>query len=78
MAYDPGLLTDSTGDGSSGSTDVSLETQQKMKETYYNGSTPCVECGLMLNPAEALYAAEGRCATCNRRKQSNVLKGRMA
>jgi hypothetical protein len=78
MINDPGLLTDSTGDGMPGATDVSLETQQKMKKTYYNGSRPCVECGLTLNPAEALYALKGKCPNCSRRAQHQHLKGKMA
>jgi len=77
MAYDPGLLTDATGDGMSGATDVSLETQQKLKKTYYNGSKPCVDCGLTMNPAEALFS-NGYCPNCTRRKQTNIVKGGMA
>jgi hypothetical protein len=49
MAKDPGLLTDSTGEGMVGAYDVSLETQQDLKKTYYNGSKPCIECGLSMN-----------------------------
>jgi hypothetical protein len=40
---DPGLFTDSTGEGMAGSIDVSLESQQKLKETLYNGSKGCTE-----------------------------------
>jgi hypothetical protein len=77
MNNDPGLLTDSTGEGMSGANDVSLETQQDLKKTYYNGSKPCIECGLSMNPVEALYS-KGTCPNCTRRKQAKLVKGRMA
>lgn len=77
MVNDPGLLTDSTGEGMAGEYDVSLETQQKLKETYYNGSKPCIECGLTMNPVEALHS-NGTCPNCKRRKQAKLVKGRMA
>lgn len=77
MAKDPGLLTDSTGEGMAGSEDVSLETQQNLKETYYNGSKPCIECGLSMNPVEALHSGD-TCPNCKRRKQAKLVKGRMA
>lgn len=78
MAKDPGLLTDSTGEGMAGMSDVSLETQQELKKTYYNGSKPCVECGLTMNPVEALHSTGGLCPQCKRRKSANLVKGRMA
>ena len=37
MSTDPGLFTDSTGEGMVGSTDVSLETQKDLANTIYNG-----------------------------------------
>jgi predicted RNA-binding Zn-ribbon protein involved in translation (DUF1610 family) len=76
MAYDPGLLTDSTGEGMAGAEDVSLETQQKLKETYYNGSKPCISCGLTLNPVQALTSEH--CPSCARKKKVNLVKNRMA
>lgn len=72
---DPGLMTDSTGDGESGSHDVSLVTQQNMKKTYYNGSKPCLDCGLMLDPYNALH--NQYCPGCNNRKASKLVKNRM-
>jgi hypothetical protein len=77
MAKDPGLLTDSTGEGMAGMSDVSLDTQQDLKKTYYNGSKPCIECGLTMNPVEALHS-NGLCPQCKRRKSANLVKGRMA
>ena len=73
---DPGLFTDSTGDGMAGAMDVKLETQRDLKKTYYNGSKPCIECGLLLNPVQSLHT--DTCSNCTRRKQAKHLKGRMA
>ena len=71
------LLTDSTGSGMAGAEDVSLEQQKHLAETYYNGSKPCVEgCGNLLNPVQSLHS--GTCSNCARRKQSELLKGKMA
>lgn len=75
MAIDPGLMTDSTGDGMAGATDVSLFTQKSLKKTYYNNSKPCIECGLMLDPYHALHTQY--CANCNNRKATKLLKNRM-
>ena len=76
MKNDPGLLTDSTGDGMAGAMDVRLQTQKDLKTTYYNGSKPCIECGLTLNPVQSLHT--DTCPNCTRRKQSKLLKGKMA
>ena len=72
---DPGLMTDSTGEGEYGAHDVSLSTQRKMKETYYNGSKPCIECGLMLDPYQAMHSQY--CAGCNNRKSYKHVKNGM-
>lgn len=77
MAKDPGLYTDSTGEGMAGAMDVSLETQQDLKKTYYNGSKPCTGCGLAMNPVEAMHST-GLCPSCKRRKSTKLVKGRMA
>lgn len=77
MKKDPGLLTDSTGDGMAGAIDVSFETQQNYKKTLYNGSSTCKACGYQATPFEMLHTG-GECPTCLRRKQSNRVKGRMA
>ena len=76
MKNDPGLLTDSTGDGMAGAEDVRLSTQRDLKTTYYNGSKPCIECGMTLNPVQSLHTE--MCSNCTRRKQTKLLKGRMA
>lgn len=75
MAIDPGLMTDSTGEGMPGATDVSLFTQQNLKKTYYNGSKPCLECGLHLDPYQALHLQY--CPNCSNRKSYNLVKNRM-
>lgn len=77
MKNDPGLLTDSTGEGMSGSIDLGLQAQQDLKKTYYNGSKPCIECGLAMNPVEAMHST-GLCPSCKRRKSTKLVKGRMA
>ena len=76
MSKDPGLFTDSTGDGMAGAMDVRLDTQRDLKKTYYNGSKPCIECGLLLNPVQSLHS--DMCPNCNRRKASHLVKGGMA
>jgi hypothetical protein len=75
MAVDPGLMTDSTGEGMPGATDVSLFTQKNLKNTYYNNSKPCVECGLHLDPYRALH--NQYCANCSNRKSYNHVKNGM-
>ena len=72
---DPGLLTDSTGEGMAGAEDVSLLTQQNLKQTYYNGSKPCLDCGLLMNPVEAAYRT--LCSNCTSRDAVNRVKNRM-
>lgn len=76
MSIDPGLLTDSTGEGMSGAEDVSLLTQQKLKNTVYNGSKKCKGCDADLDPYRAL--SHSHCAPCKNKKDSLHLKNRMA
>ena len=76
MSKDPGLFTDSTGEGMAGAMDVSLETQQKLKETQYNGSRDCKSCGASINPIKAMTSQY--CTNCSRRNASNLVKNRMA
>jgi predicted RNA-binding Zn-ribbon protein involved in translation (DUF1610 family) len=73
---DPGLFTDSTGEGMAGTVDLSLESQQKLKETLYNGSKACASCGSNLNPVQALSSEH--CHNCSRRNASKLVKNRMA
>ena len=77
MRNDPGLVTDSTGDGMAGATDVQYSTQQELKETTYNGSRTCRGCGLYtMNPLQALYGE--LCPRCTRKKAATHVKGGMA
>lgn len=72
---DPGLLTDSTGDGMAGATDVSLNTQKMLAKTYYNGSKPCIECGLQIDPPITLMTET--CPKCKKKKAARIFKNRM-
>lgn len=72
MINDPGLFTDSTGEGMAGATDTRLSTQK----TLYNGSKSCSSCGYSMNPMEALL--DELCPTCRRRSNSDRFKNRMA
>jgi predicted RNA-binding Zn-ribbon protein involved in translation (DUF1610 family) len=76
MINDPGLLTDSTGDGMAGETDVSLETQRELK-TQYNGDNSCTKCGIIIDPVQSLLNQKV-CPSCLRRAQVTRVKGRMA
>jgi len=71
-----GLMTDSTGDGMYGSEDVDYATQQSLKNTMYNGSKNCKNCGYQLHPQDALYSE--LCPSCTKRKAVKHMKGRMA
>lgn len=77
MSKDPGLFTDSTGEGMTGATDVSLSTQKSLKDTLYNGTRACKACGSAMNPVESLRD-QSVCPKCNRIKASKLVKGRMA
>jgi predicted RNA-binding Zn-ribbon protein involved in translation (DUF1610 family) len=76
MKHDPGLFTDSTGEGMAGTVDLSLESQQNLKKTLYNGSKACKSCGSNLNPVQALSSEH--CPNCSRRNASKLVKNRMA
>jgi predicted RNA-binding Zn-ribbon protein involved in translation (DUF1610 family) len=75
MVKDPGLMTDSTGDGIYGNTDVKYSTQQAMKNTVYNGSGSCKDCGYQIQPQDALYTQ--LCPSCTKAKAMKQMKGRM-
>jgi hypothetical protein len=77
MKNDPGLFTDSTGEGMSGAEDVALETQRDLKNTQYNGSKVCTRCGGGINPVQSLLDQK-TCPSCTRRQQVTRVKGRMA
>ena len=74
---DPGLFTDSTGEGTAGASDVALGTQKELKETLYNGSKGCKACGMLMNPVQSLQDSD-LCPNCKRRKAYNLVKGRMS
>jgi hypothetical protein len=76
MRNDPGLFTDSTGDGMAGAMDVSLETQKTLGGTVYNGSKSCKSCGVPMDPVQSLLTE--MCTSCQRRKHYSLVKGRMA
>ena len=72
---DPGLFTDSTGEGMAGAEDVSLETQRELARTVYNGSKSCKSCGVSIDPVQSLL--KDMCTSCQRRKKYSLVKGRM-
>lgn len=73
---DPGLFTDSIGEGMAGATDVRYATQQELKKTLYNGSKSCKKCGYTMEPYEALLSE--LCPSCSRRKATQLKKNGMA
>jgi predicted RNA-binding Zn-ribbon protein involved in translation (DUF1610 family) len=77
MSRDPGLYTDSTGEGMAGATDVSLETQRELGRTMYNGDKTCKACGMQIDPVQSLMNQDV-CPSCSRRKKHSLVKGRMA
>lgn len=72
---DPGLFTDSTGEGMAGAEDVKFETQKMMKKTYYNGTKLCLQCGIQIQPYEALYGET--CSRCKAKATSKLVENRM-
>jgi hypothetical protein len=77
MSKDPGLFTDSTGEGMAGATDVSLATQRDLRSTIYNGTKSCTKCGIPMDPVQSLLNQEV-CAHCDRVAKTSRVKGRMA
>ena len=47
-----------------------------LDKTVYNGSKPCGDCGVYLNPVQALNS--DLCPSCSRRKAANQIANRMA
>ena len=76
MSNDPGLFTDSTGEGMTGAEDVALQTQKELGKTIYNGDTACKGCGRRIDPVQSLL--NEMCTSCQRRKHYSLVKGRMA
>jgi len=77
MINDPGLYTDSTGDGMAGAMDVSLQTQRDLSKTIYNGDKACKACGARIDPVQSLMNQE-HCPSCSRRMKQSHVKGGMA
>lgn len=76
MNKDPGLFTDSTGEGMAGAEDVSLSTQKDINRTVYNGEKTCKSCGTHIDPVQSLLNQEF-CPPCSRRSKTSLVKGRM-
>lgn len=47
--------------------------QNQMK---YNGSSPCPQCGLVINPVEYLHG-DGVCMSCKNENTSRRIQGKM-
>lgn len=75
MKFDPGLFTDSTGEGMAGAEDVSLVTQQMFRDTLYNGTKVCQGCGFQLDPYMSLHTEY--CPNCTQRRASQLVKSGM-
>ena len=70
---DPGLYTDSTGEGMAGATDVRLSIQRRLGTDYGHR---CPSCGRNMMPQEMLL--QELCPTCDRRAKSKRVNGGMA
>lgn len=44
----------------------------------YNGSKPCPQCGMLMNPVEAINSYEGLCLECTDAKAMRMAKKKMA
>jgi hypothetical protein len=76
MKNDPGLFTDSTGEGMAGAEDVALSTQKDLNSTQYNGDNACTKCGMRIDPVQSLLNQKV-CPSCLRKAQYSRVKGRM-
>jgi len=77
MKNDPGLFTDSNGDGMAGAHDVSLQTQKDLNRTSYMGDRACKACGTHIDPVQSLLNQDV-CPPCSRKQKYSLVKGRMA
>jgi hypothetical protein len=73
MKNDPGLFTDSTGEGMAGAEDVRLSTQRDLNRTIYNGESTCTSCGSSIDPVQSMFSND-TCQSCKRKAQQNLLK----
>jgi hypothetical protein len=46
--------------------------------TLYKGSSPCPQCGIIMNPTEFLYSYLGLCPPCGDARKKLRIKGKMA
>lgn len=51
---------------------------QGAMSTVYNGSVPCVGCGVMLGPVAAIYGGDRHCHHCRKKKHHHHAKNRMS
>lgn len=64
------------GDGDGGET---LELQAfkiAQNATMYKGSSPCPQCGVVINPIEFMYN-QGLCSPCRDKRAAQRVKGKM-
>jgi hypothetical protein len=43
----------------------------------YHGSSPCPQCGVIMNPVEFMYS-NGLCTGCTEKRQAHRVKNRLA
>jgi hypothetical protein len=43
----------------------------------YRGSSPCPQCGIIMNPTEYMYSILGLCPPCNEKRKQRRIKGKM-
>jgi hypothetical protein len=60
-----------------GSETLELQAYQIAKNaTLYKGSSPCPQCGVIVNPVEFMYH-KGLCQPCHQARMSHRIKGKM-
>ena len=60
-----------------GSETLELQAYQIAKNaTLYKGSSPCPQCGVIVNPVEFMYN-KALCQPCNQPRMSHRIKGKM-
>lgn len=61
-----------------GSETIELQAYQIAKNaTMYKGSSPCPQCGVIMNPVDFMYS-KGLCPPCYQDRQNRRVKGKMA
>lgn len=65
-------------DDGDGSFTMELQAAQIARNaTLYKGSSPCPQCGIMMNPVEYMYS-KGLCSPCSNNRAAKRVKGKMA